>query len=215
MISNWQQGKAQSNYHFDWQRSDMPGHDYRWITRFIGDWTEPLNKIISQAEPKTWASRGKKYHPDHPDLQSEQNDLKNAGIDTEQIIFRKAFDFSGVFKTMIESLHMQKTKQAFHIQHPGEMLNLHIDKQYEMHNDHTRIARFFIFLEDWKPGHFMHMGTSFVKWRKGDVLWFDWANMPHASANAGWEPRCLIQVTGTITKLTEKLLLGNTKEIKL
>jgi hypothetical protein len=116
---------------------------------------------------------------------------------------------------MIESLHMQKTKQAFHIQHPGEMLNLHIDKQYEMHNDHTRIARFFIFLEDWKPGHFMHMGTSFVKWRKGDVLWFDWPNMPHASANAGWEPRCLIQVTGTITKLTEKLLLGNTKEIKL
>ena len=213
--SNWQQGKAQSNYHFDWQRSEMPGHDYRWITRFVGDWDKELDVIKDQAVPKTWASRGKNYHPDHPDLEAEQNDLVKAGMDTDQIIFRKVFDFDGIWKTMIDNLHMENTKQAFHIQYPGELLNLHIDKQYEMHDDPKQVARFFIFLEDWKPGHFMHMGTSFVKWRKGDVLWFDWPNMPHASANAGWEPRCLIQITGTISKTTENLLLGHTKEIIL
>ena len=105
------------------------------------------------------------------------------------------------------------TKQAFHIQYPGEMLNLHIDKQYEMNPDASQVARFFIFLEDWKPGHFMHMGTTFVKWRRGDLMWFDWPNMPHASANAGWEPRCLIQITGTMTKWTEDIMLGRVPRI--
>ena len=215
MNSNWQQSKANSNYHFDWQRAEMPGHDYRWITRFVGDWNIELEQIKNQAVPKTWATRGKEYHPDHPNLVGEHNDLTNAGMNTEQVIFRKVFEFEGKWKTMIDHLHMENTKQAFHIQYPGELLNLHIDKQYEMNDDPKQVARFFIFLEDWKPGHFMHMGTSFVKWRKGDVLWFDWPNMPHASANAGWEPRCLIQITGTISKATKQLLLGQTKEIKL
>ena len=106
-------------------------------------------------------------------------------------------------------------KKAFHIQYPGEMLNLHIDKQYEMNDDPSQVARFFIFLEDWKPGHFFQMGTSFLKWQKGDLVWFDWPNIPHASANAGWEPRSLIQVTGTITDVTKQLLLNQTKDINI
>lgn len=59
------------------------------------------------------------------------------------------------------------------------------------------------------------MGTSFMQWRKGDIVWFDWRNMPHASANAGWDPRCLIQITGTTTRITEELLLGKVKIITL
>ena len=116
---------------------------------------------------------------------------------------------------MIDQLALEDSKQAFHIQFPGELLNLHIDKQYEMNEDPSKVARFFIFLEDWKPGHFLQMGTSMVKWRKGDLLWFDWPNMPHASANAGWEPRCLIQITGTMTSKTADLFLGKRKRIHL
>ena len=40
--SNWKQSKATSNYHFDWQREEMPGYDFRWISRFEGDWSRPL-----------------------------------------------------------------------------------------------------------------------------------------------------------------------------
>ena len=214
-ISNWEQGKAQSNYHFDWQREEMPGHDFRWLSRFEGEWDQQLEEIKQQAKPKTWATRGKNYHPDHPDLQAEHNDLINAGMDVEQVIFRKVFEFDGIWRTMIDELALENTKQAFHIQFPGELLNLHIDKQYEMNEDASKVARFFIFLEDWKPGHFMHMGTTFVKWRRGDLLWFDWKNMPHASANAGWEPRCLIQITGTVTKYTENIMLGKVPKITI
>ena len=206
--SNWESGRAQSNYHFTWDRHELAGHDYRWITRITADWYNELDYIKQEAKPKTWGSRGKEYHPEHPDLLAEENDLINAGMSKDSVIFRKHFDFEGIWAKLIESFGMTDTKQAFHIQYPGEMLNLHIDKQYEMNEDANKVARFFIFLEDWKPGQFMQMGTSFLQWRRGDVVWFDWRNMPHASANAGWEPRCLIQLTGTITRSTEELLLG-------
>lgn len=215
MTSNWQQGKQQSNYHFDFFRHEPDGFDYKWLMRFVGDWTTELDQVKQQAQPKTWKTRGKQYHPDHPDLQSEVNDLVNAGMDPDTVIFRKHFDFDGVWQTMIDHLGLVDTKQAFHIQYPGELLNLHIDKQYEMNADHTEVARFFIFLEDWQPGHFLQMGSSFIKWRKGDVIWFDWPNIPHASANAGWEPRCLIQITGTMTEQTDQLFLGKQRWIQL
>jgi hypothetical protein len=213
-ISNWESGKGQSNYHFTWDRHELAGHDYRWVTCISADWYTELEYIKQEAKPKTWGSRGKQYHPEHPDLIAEENDLVNAGMSKDAVIFRKYFDFEGIWAKLIESFGMTDTKQAFHIQYPGEMLNLHIDKQYEMNEDANKVARFFIFLEDWKPGQFMHMGTSFLQWRRGDVVWFDWRNMPHASANAGWEPRCLIQLTGTMTDITEKILLG-THKIKI
>lgn len=215
MNSNWKQGIAQSDYHFDWQRQETQGFDYKWLARFDCNWEEELEQIKHVAKPKTWATRGKKYHPDHPRLEAEENDLRNAGMDTNTIIFRKHFEFEGIWKRVIDSLGLENTKQAFHIQYPGEMLNLHIDKQYEMNDDASQVARFFIFLEDWKPGHFLQMGTSYIQWRKGDLVHFDWKNIPHASANAGWEPRCLIQLTGTITDKTKDIFLGKQKWIKL
>lgn len=215
MKSNWDSGVKQSDYHFDWQRHEMAGHDYRWLGRYIGNWDTELEEVKKIAQPKTWGTRGKKYHPDHPDLIAEENDLRNAGMSTDTVIFRKHFEFTGIWKTMIDGLGLLDTKQAFHIQYPGEMLNLHIDKQYEMNEDPHRVARFFIFLEDWKPGHFLQMGTSYMQWRRGDLVWFDWRNMPHASANAGWEPRCLIQITGTMTRRTEELFLGSRKFINI
>lgn len=215
MSSNWQAGVAQSDYHFDWQRHEISGYDYKWLSRYHGNWDSELEQVKTLAQAKTWGTRGKKYHPDHPDLIAEENDLRNAGMSTDAVIFRKHFEFVGIWKKMIDQLGLVDSKQAFHIQYPGEMLNLHIDKQYEMNEDPDRVARFFIFLEDWKPGHFLQMGTSFVQWRRGDLVWFDWRNMPHASANAGWDPRCLIQITGTMTRKTEELFLGYRKNISL
>ncbi len=206
--SNWQAGVKRSNYHFDWHRHEPAGYDYRWIARFEGSWDQELADIVAEAEPKTWGTRGKNYHKNDPQLEAEEEDLLAAGMSKDTVIFRKHFEFNGVFGRMLDAIGLVDTKQAFHIQFPGEMLNLHVDKQYEMNDDANKVARFFIFLEDWKPGHFLQMGTSFVQWRRGDLVWFDWRNIPHASANAGWEPRCLAQVTGTVTERTRDLLAG-------
>ena len=214
MNSNWEAGKLQSNYHFNWNSKQLAGYDYRWIARYTGDWDTELNDVKKLAEPKTWKTRGKDYHPDHPDLLAEENDLKNAGMSTDTVIFRKHFNFDGIWQKFLDPLGLLNIKKAFHIQYPGELINLHIDKQYEMNDDPSQVARFFIFLEDWKPGHFLQIGTSFLQWQKGDLVWFDWPNIPHASANAGWEPRCLMQITGTMTDTTKQLLL-NKKDINI
>jgi hypothetical protein len=211
--SNWQAGVNQSDYHFDWHRHELAGHDYKWLARFQGNWDNELEQVKELAQPKTWGTRGKQYHPSHPDLVAEENDLKAAGMSNDTVIFRKHFEFDGIWQRMIDELGLVNSKQAFHIQYPGEMLNLHIDKQYEMNSDPRKVARFFIFLEDWKPGHFLQMGTSFVQWRRGDLVWFDWPNMPHASANAGWEPRCLIQITGTVTSKTKDVMSGLCRQL--
>lgn len=242
--SNLEEDRHRSDYHFDWQRKEAAGHDYKWLGRYSGTWHEELDIVLQQAQKKahshtwhgeldivnhlaqqeTWRTRNKDYHKDDPNLAIraellavEEDDLINAGnmLDYTSPTFRRHKQFDGIFADMIDFLGLEKRKQAFHIQHPGEMLNLHMDKQYEVDDDPTRVARFFIFLEDWKPGHFLQMGTSFVQWKKGDIINFDWMNMPHSSANAGWEPRCLIQVTGVITRKTEEVLMGKHKWINL
>ena len=90
--------------------------------------------------------------------------------------------------------------------------NMWADPKYKMYE---QVVKFFIFLEDWKPGHFLQIGNSFVRWRKGDLISFDWNNMRHASSNAGQEPRCLIQVTGVMSDKTKELFLGRRKRLSL
>ena len=72
--SNWKQGKEQSDFHFDWKRHETGGHDYKWLARFEGDWSKELEVIKETAQPKTWASRGKNYHKDHPALSKTQRE---------------------------------------------------------------------------------------------------------------------------------------------
>ena len=52
-------------------------------------------------------------------------------------------------------------------------------------------------LTDWQPGQFWSYGNyNYHQWRAGDVTTFDWANIPHSSANAGFDPRVTLQLTG-------------------
>ena len=45
-----------------------------------------------------------------------------------------------------------------------------------------------------------------VEWNKGDVLWFDWYNVPHGTANFSRSDRMLLQVTGETTPEFENLI---------
>jgi hypothetical protein len=65
----------------------------------------------------------------------------------------------------------------------------------------------FVQLTDWQPGQFWEYGNHhWNQWRAGDVSTFDWANMPHSTANAGHHPRVTLQLTGVKTKKTEVFL---------
>ena len=67
---------------------------------------------------------------------------------------------------------------------------------FQLQGRERSIHRAVIFLEDWKPGHYLECdGEPITKWHAGDgVIWqYD---TPHLAANMGLEPRYTLQITG-------------------
>ena len=119
-------------------------------------------------------------------------------MSTDTVIFRKYFDFEGIWQKFLKPLALTDIKKAFHIQYPGELINLHIDKQYEMNDDPSQVARFFIFLEDWKPGHAFGIDDKIIiHWKKYDYYVWD-STVEHWGGNFGSEDRYTLQLTGQI-----------------
>jgi hypothetical protein len=91
---------------------------------------------------------------------------------------------------------------------PGQVWHLHIDKLYKWFpDDPSKVMRIFIALTDWEPGQFWEYGNYHHNhWRAGDVTCFDWQNVPHSTANAGFHPRVTLQLTGIVTDQTREFL---------
>jgi hypothetical protein len=103
---------------------------------------------------------------------------------------------------IFEQLGWQHIGTSYYRMMPGTILPTHQDlykKYIEIFNlqgrEHT-IHRAVIFLEDWRPGHYLEgMNEPIVKWRAGDVV--EWCyDTPHMAANMGSTPRYTLQVTG-------------------
>ena len=107
-----------------------------------------------------------------------------------------------------DSIGLGDCMNRIHIQMPGEVWNLHIDKLNKWAPDNPdSIMRIFIQLTDWQNGQFWEYGNyHWNQWRAGDVSTFDWPNMPHCTANAGYHPRVTFQLTGIRTETTTKFL---------
>ena len=123
-----------------------------------------------------------------------------------------------------DCLPIGKHRNLIHIQRPGQMNIYHIDETYgggfwdylgDDKND--RLVRFFIMLDDWKPGQIMMFGSHHsIRWRKGDVIYFRWQDIPHGTANFGHTDRPLLLVTGETTPAMEAMLADPTiKEFNL
>jgi len=61
------------------------------------------------------------------------------------------------------------------------------------------IWRCFVALDDWKPGQIVNFEPAFWShWKKGDVVFFDWRNTPHSTANCGSAHRPFLKITGVL-----------------
>lgn len=124
---------------------------------------------------------------------------------------------------IIDALGLEQSHTTLHIQKPGQQMILHMDagsgKRYNnipAEDRPKKIMRLFVFLEDWKPGQIILAGnTHLTRWKKGEVFWFDWYNIPHGTANFGFHDRPLLCVTGIKTKKFEKLFKENNKKIHI
>lgn len=203
MKSSWESTKSQSTYHFDTKTVDRPQDVMQQLRSFTPtpEWDSAIQDIIKQARPTTWATRGYKGEgKDIPpvDLESEEYDLTSNGMPADLHITHLTWAVPPVFKAIADEFELSDTMIRMHVQHPGEMWNLHIDKLGKWcPEDHSKVVRLFMQLTDWQPGQFWEFGNyHWNQWRAGDVVTFDWKNMPHCTANAGYHPRVTMQITG-------------------
>ena len=103
---------------------------------------------------------------------------------------------------IFDQMGWQDIGTSYYRMTPGAVLPTHQDtyKKYvelfDLVGQEQTIHRAVIFLEDWKPGHYLEvMDEPVTKWLAGDVVeWY--YDTPHMAANVGSAPRYTLQVTG-------------------
>jgi hypothetical protein len=211
MKSNWETSKARSDYHFNPGRKDNPMDVVQYLGHVTPNWEADLAGIIANAKPATWATRGYKgegIEAPPEELAAEEYDMSRVGIPTDMLITHLNWQIPDSLQKLSDSIGLENCMNRIHVQLPGELWNLHIDKLYKWApEDPDSVMRIMIQLTDWQLGQFWEYGNyHYNQWRAGDVTTFDWQNIPHSTANAGYHPRVTFQLTGIRTEKTEQFL---------
>lgn len=228
--SLWQWTKDRSSYHFNNYAVDSPGSTFRVIKRFPVTWQHHLETIRNRSMARTWndiTRTGGSHGHRVLAIDKRARDIAQGGGDIDKIELTNVIDdFSDLpeLQSIIDSFKLTKPQARCHIQKTGQMFTQHIDPIHRMFADHSRdntvhdpdpdldnygydtddIVRITVMLEDWQPGQFMIYGnTVYQQWRAGDCHFFDWKNVPHATANASEHTRITLQITGLRTKSTD------------
>jgi len=211
MNSSWDTTKQKSNYHFDPTRRDRAEDVLIHLGHIDPTWQADLDLIIDNSQPATWATRGYKgegVHIPSEDLAAEEYDIERVGADPQMIITHMNWQIPMSLKRIVDQFGLADCMTRIHVQRPGEVWNLHIDKlQKWLPEDPARVMRIFVQLTAWQPGQFWEYGNyHWNQWRAGSVTTFDWANIPHSTANAGHHARVTLQLTGVRTEKTNEFL---------
>jgi hypothetical protein len=216
--SNWDWTVAHSEYHFDKDIDESVGDWFDILGVFDGDWKTERDALVAASMPINWETR--KYYGDKDDtspmLAQEEYDIAAAGGDPKALMLTNMVDEWEDFPTLyamadyfgITGDESGTAKKRAHVQLTGQMFNRHIDKLWDRCPENPeRVARITIMLDDWEPGQFYMYGNYvYSHWRAGEAHIFDWANVPHATANASNHARATIQITGLKTNKTREII---------
>jgi hypothetical protein len=210
MISSWDSTKQRSKYHFDPTIIDPRYDTVVRVGHITPNWMDQLDDIIEHSAPASWRTRGDPRKPSRPEeeLSAEEYDLERAGYSKDMKVTNLNWAIPNNLQTIADSFGLDDCMTRIHVQYPGQVWNLHLDKLEKWNrNDPHSVSRYMIQLTDWQPGHFWSYGNYlFTGWFAGDITTFDWQNVPHSTANAGHTPRVTLQITGVQTKKTEEFL---------
>src|ERR1041385_2580894 len=148
MRSSWEDTKAKSTYHFDTTRRDKKSEVLTYLGNIMPTWMSELEGIIQAARPATWETRGFKGEgvpPPREDLIAEEYDLKRAGADPKMIITHLNWKIPESLFTISKKFALGDCMERIHVQMPGEVWNLHIDKlQKWCPQDPDKVLRVFV-----------------------------------------------------------------------
>lgn len=208
MNSSWELTKQRSTYHFDNFRFDPDQDKVTFLGNILPFWQGKLDHVMTLAQPKTWRTRGQGADRASEEYDQEDYDLEQFGYGKDYVVGDLTWEVPETFNKIGLWFGMDNSKMRLHVQRPGQVWNLHLDKLEKWHpTDPGQVMRVMIALNDWEPGHFFSYGNYVhTGWRAGDVTTFDWQNIPHSTANAGHRPRATLQLTGVVTDQTREFL---------
>jgi hypothetical protein len=206
--SSWEITKQRSTYHFDNFRFDPDQDKVTSLGSLVPFWQAELDHIVQLAQPKTWRTRGRGADRPAEEYDQEDYDLEQFGYGKDHVVADLTWDVPAIFEKLVLWFGMDNCKMRLHVQQPGQVWNLHLDKLEKWNpDDPSKVMRVMVALNDWEPGHFFSYGNYVhAGWRAGDVHTFDWQNIPHSTANAGHGPRITLQITGVVTDRTREFL---------
>jgi len=209
MNSSWEKSKLKSRYHFDSTKSDPNYDTVIKLGKIVTNFSADAAAAIANAKPATWRTRGQpgKSRPEE-ELASEDYDLEKTGYGKDYQITHLSWKLSPKLQQISDLFGLDDCMNRVHVQMPGEVWNLHLDKLEKWNPEFPYLVRRIIIpLTDWQPGHFWSYGNYVHQgWKAGDVTSFDWMNVPHCTANAGHTPRVTLQITGVNTEKTTDFL---------
>lgn len=211
MKSSWQTTKNRSLYHFDNSIVDPRWDTVQQLGQIECSWSQQLLEAIDQSHAVTWRTRGRDSDPlsrSAEEYDQEEYDLEQQGYGRNHVVSNLTYNLAPVFEDLVRQFALDQTMARIHVQHPGQVWNLHLDKLEKwMPTNPQLVVRYFVQLTDWQQGHFWSYGNFVYQgWKAGDVTTFDWLNVPHATANAGHVARATLQITGIKTAHTEIFL---------
>jgi hypothetical protein len=211
MKSNWDLLKIRSQYHFDTDKWNPKWDRVEKVGCIAANWQQELETVLAEAKSITWRTRGRNNDPlKRQDIEYDQEeyDLEQQGYGKDFIISDLTYSLPDVFQEHADKFCLEKCMARVHVQRPGQVWNLHLDKLEKwMPEDPNQVVRYFIQLTDWQQGHFWSFGNyTWWGWHAGDIVTFDWLNVPHSTANAGHTARATLQITGIKTAETDEYL---------
>jgi hypothetical protein len=210
MISSWDETRKRSKYHFDTTSYDPKYDTIVNLGYIIPFWQNDIETIIETSKQVSWRTRGDPNKPSRPEseLSAEEYDLEKTGYGADYKISNLNWNIPDKLVKLAESFGFEKMMCRVHVQQPGQVWNLHLDKLEKWCPENPNsVMRVMIQLTDWQQGQFWSYGNYlFTGWKAGDVTTFDWQNVPHSTANASHYPRVTLQVTGIKTFQTTNFL---------
>jgi hypothetical protein len=209
--SSWDKLKEKSTYHFDNTIVDKKKDVIVELGHIDGDFSREVKKIIKESKAANWETRGFKgegVEVPSPELKDEEYDLARVGVDPKVVITNLAWKLPKKLQAISDMFAFEDTMNRIHVQQPGQLWHQHIDKLYKWFpEDPSKVMRVFIQLTNWEMGQYWQYGTyNWSHWQAGNVTTFDWQNVPHSTANAGFHPRVTLQITGIATDKTRAFL---------
>ena len=128
-MSSWEETKKHSKYHFDNFKNDNQQDKVDILGQLIYDFKDDVKTIINTAKPATWRTRGENPNArSEEEYTAEEYDLEQTGYGKDYIISNLTYQTTPICDRITDMFAFDNVKTRLHVQMPGQVWNLHLDK---------------------------------------------------------------------------------------